>query len=470
MSLGLFGTLGLAARSLQTQQAGIEVAGHNLANVNNPAYARQRLDITTAPPVSTALGPQGTGAEAVSIQSLRNALVDQQIVAEGSVSSYWDAQQQALEFAQAGLGQQIDSTTGSNGTSSQEGLAQGLTDLFNEFQSLSTQPTSLAERQVLLMKASALASQFNQVSQRLDGLRTGLNTSLSSDVDSANKLLSDIANLNDQIISSEINSGEAANDLRDLRQQKIEDLSQLVNIDVAAQSNGGVNITIGGVLMVSDKNVLDSLQTYDAGGGQMLVRAATAGTPLTLTGGSIAGTIDVRDGTVAALSNQIDSLAALLINEVNSVHAAGYSLTGTTGEDFFSGTDASNIAVNPTLLNNPSLVQASGTNGAVGDNSVALALAQLANQTYASLNNQTFSQSFAQTVAALGQSLATANGQISDQQTVQEMLQQQRSSISGVSIDEEMTNLSVYQRAYQASARLITVVDDLLETLVNVIQ
>ena len=467
MSLGLFATMGIAARSLEAQQAGIEVTGNNIANVNNPAYARQQLNLATTTSVNVGVGLEGTGVQAVSIQQVRSTLLDQQITTEQGTSGYLSSQQSALQFAQAALGEQISSTTSSNAANASASIAQGLSDLLNEFQNLSTQPTSMAERQILLQKASALAGQFNQVQQRLDTLHTNLNSSLQSDVGSANQLLSSIADLNDQITNAQINTGSTPNGLIDLRQQKIEQLGNLVNINTAAQPDGAVNITIGGVLMVSGKNMSDTLQTYDAGGGQMLVRATTAGTPLTLTGGTIAGTIDVRDGAVQTLSSNLDTLASQLIDQVNSVHDNGFSLTGSTGQPFFTGADARTIAVNSTLLNNPALIQASGVSGAAGDNTVALALGQLANAPQAGLNNQTFSQSYDQTVSAMGQSLSSVNGQLTDEQTVQQMLQQQRSSVSGVSLDEEMTNLSTYQRAYQASAHLLSIVDQMLDTLVN---
>src|SRR5438552_13136498 len=132
--LGLFGSINLGARSLQTQQMGIEIAGQNLANVNNPAYSRQRLDIDSSLTVPTWVGPQGTGADVVAIQQVRSALLDGQLQSEISVSGYVEAQQQALEYAQANLGQQIDtraSTTQSASTagSGQASLAQGLSDL-----------------------------------------------------------------------------------------------------------------------------------------------------------------------------------------------------------------------------------------------------------------------------------------------------------------------------------------------------
>ena len=318
--LGLFGTLGLAQRSLSTQQQGVEVAGHNLANVSNSAYTRQRIKIQTGQTVPSTIGPQGTGADVVGIQQLRSALVDMQIQDETSVSGYLDAQQQALKYAQANLGQEIDtSSSESTSTSSQSGLAQGLSDMFNAFQSLSTDPTSLAERQVVLMKSLSLTQQFNQTSQRLDTLRSSLNDSVESDASSINTMLSEIAKLNDQIINTETGNVGSANDLRDSRQSKLNELAKLVKIDTAEQDNGAVNISIGGVLMVSDKTVLDQIETYDAGGGQILVRSQNTGQTITPTSGELAGTIDARDGALASLQDALDSLAAKLIAEVNTV-------------------------------------------------------------------------------------------------------------------------------------------------------
>ncbi|MBI5820933.1 MAG: flagellar hook-associated protein FlgK [Verrucomicrobia bacterium] len=466
--LGLFGTLGLAQRSLSTQQQGVEVAGHNLANVSNSDYTRQRIIVQTGQTVPSTIGPQGTGSVVVGIAQLRSALVDRQIQDETSVGGFLDAQQQALQYAQANLGQEIDTTgSGSTSTSGQSGLAQGLSDLFNAFQSLSTDPTSLAERQVVLMKSLSLTQQFNQTSQRLDTLRTSLSDSVESDASSINTILSEIAKLNDQIINTETGNIGSANDLRDSRQSKLNELAELVKIDTVEQDNGAVNISIGGVLMVSDKTVLDQIETYDAGGGQILVRSQSTGLAITPTSGQLAGTIDARDGALASLQADLDLLATQLISEVNAIHATGYNLNGTNGTAFLTGTDAGDITVNATLLNDPSLIQASGASNAVGDNTTALALAQLANTSFASLGNQTFSERYNQTVAQLGQELSSTNSQITNQETVMKALQQQRDSVSGVSLDEEMTDLMKYQRAYEASARLISVLDSMLETVVN---
>ncbi|MBI4326210.1 MAG: flagellar hook-associated protein FlgK [Chloroflexi bacterium] len=472
--LGLFGALNLSARSLQIQQQGVEVAGHNLANVNNPSYARQRLVVQTSLTIPTDAGQQGTGVDSIAIVQLRNVLVDRQIQTETSVRGSLEAQQQALQNAQANLGQQIDrgasSAEGAAATQSvgaQNGLAENLSDLFNAFQSLSTEPTSLTERQVLLTRAQNLATQFNLVSQRLDGLRNSLNDSLTGDVAQANELLHSIARLNEQIVATEAGGSHRANDLRDVRQQKLEGLGKLVKIDSGEDAQGAINISTGGESLITGSTVVDTLQAADAGGGQILVALKSSGKNLALTGGSMQGTIEVRDGALSALQSDLNTLASQLISEVNAVHRTGFSLSGATGENFFAGSNAADIAVNAKLAGDPGLIQAGGIAGAAGDNQAVLALAQLAEKRIGPLNNQTFSQSYGQTVAKLGQALASVNAQIENQEAVESMLQRQRDAISGVSLDEEMTDLMKFQKAFEASARLITTIDAMLDTVLN---
>jgi flagellar hook-associated protein 1 FlgK len=472
--LGLFGVLGMGARAMNAQRAGVEVAGQNLANVNNPAYARQRVAIASSIAIQSEMGPQGTGADAIAITQMRSAVLDDQLQAEASNRGLLQSVQLALQYAQAALGTQIDTTaSGAEGSTAAQGvggahsLSDSLSELFSAFQNWSTNPTSMAERQTLLMKASSLALQFNQLDTRLDNLSTSLNSTIQSEVSVVNQLLTDIASLNQKITTAEAAVGASANDMRDTRQARLEELAKYVNLDLSNGNGGAINISIGGVAMVTNNVVNDAVEAYDAGGGQFLLRAATAGTPLAVTGGSIQGTIQARDGTIANLRADINSLASLLITEVNNVHSAGFSLSGTTGAAFFTGNNAADIGVNAALMNDPTLLQAAGVNGAAGDNQTALALAQLAQTKYAALNTQTFNQAYGQTVATFGQELSSVNTKLSDQQTIENMLLRQRDSIGGVSLDEEMTDLTRFQKAFAASARLITTVDEMLETLVN---
>lgn len=466
--LGLFGTLNLGARSLQTQQQGVEIAGHNLANVNNPAYARQRLQIQTSHTVPDVVGPQGTGAENVAIQQIRNSLVDGQLSSEISVTGFLESQQQAYQYAQADLGQQIDRMgSGTDDVGGQNGIAEYLNDLFAAWQSVSTNPTSTAERQVLVQKAESLAGQFNQVDQRLGELGLQLNASIGDDVNNGNNLLKEIAELNQQIADTEAGAPGFANDLRDTRLARVESLAGFMNIQTTEQVDGSMNITVDGNLLVDGRQVMDIMETYDNGSGGSLVRLQSSGTPLNLTGGSIAGSITARDTGIQDLREDLNSIASSLIAEVNALHQSGYSLTGSTGEVFFTGTTAADIHVNSALLDNPRLLQASADGTAVGDNQVAVAIAQLATQTQAALSGQTFIESYGQTVASLGQSLSGVNSQLGNQQIVENMIRRQRDSISGVSLDEEMTDMLRFQRAYQASAKLINTVDEMLQIVMS---
>jgi flagellar hook-associated protein 1 FlgK len=207
---------------------------------------------------------------------------------------------------------------------------------------------------------------------------------------------------------------------------------------------------------------LDTLQTYDPGSGNLLVQTATGGVSLTLTGGSMQGTIDARDGALASLQNSVNTFASSLITQVNSIYSGGYDLTGATGANFFTGSDAGSIAVNTALINDPSSFQASGSATSSGDNTVALELAELADSPQSNLQNETFGDSFDQTVGDFGHALQTANNQVSNQTAVMNMLTNQQASVSGVSLDQEMTNLLSFQQAYEASAELVTTINQMM--------
>jgi len=466
--LGLFGTLNLAARSMQAQMTGVTVAGQNLANVNTAGYSRQSVQLATSPDLTTGIGPVGTGVDATAIQQIVSALLNSQVQNQQSTSGYWNGQQTALQTTQNALNEFLNgasstasTTTSSTASDSSTGLASQLSGLFSAFQAVATSPTSTTARQALISQAQTLAATFNSVNTQLGSLKTSLNASLSNDVDSANQLLTDIANLNKQISTAEF-SGGTANELRDTREQDLENLAKLTNITTSTGTNGTVDVSIGGQTMVNGYQLLDNLGTYDPGSGRLFVKTGTGGIPLTLTGGSMQGTMDARDGALATLQSGVSKLATTLITQVNAIHNGGYSPTSSTGTNFFDGSDAATITVNAALVANPNLIQTSGSVTASGDNSVALQLAQLGSATQSALGDQTFNDNYDAAVAALGESLSTANTQVTNQTAVAQMYSAQRSSISGVSVDEEMTNLMSFQRAYEASAKLVSTVDTLL--------
>ncbi len=381
-----------------------------------------------------------------------------------------DAQQRALQYSQASLGQQLDlqgTTTSDSGT--QHSLAEDISSLFNGFQSLSSQPSSLAERQILVAKAQDLTTQFSQIARRLDDVDNALDQSVASDVELANAALTDIAHLNASIVAAELGGAGRANDLRDTREQRIEDLAKIANITVTnnPSSSGALDVSIDGVPLVDGPQLFDLLESYSDPAGLVSIRSLATATPITLSGGSLHGTITARDGAVASLRTDLDTLASELVSRVNAIHTPGFDLQDRTGLAFFTGSDAATISVNSDLLADPSRIQAAATPNAHGDNQVILALAQLGDQSISGLQNQTFSEKYQQSVASLGQALNRVNTQSENQGLVEQMLASQRDSASGVSLDEEMTDLIRFQRAFEASARLITTVSEMLETVVN---
>lgn len=467
--LGLFGTLEMGNRSLQTQRQGVEVTGQNLANVNNPAYARQRLTVQTSIAVQSQAGPQGTGVRPVAIQQLRDALIEKQLRNELSVEGYLQSEQEALENAQAQLGETL-SSSGSDATANSKsatGLIGNLTSLFTSFQELAAHPESLMERQRVIASAEGLASQIRNTDLKLASLTDSLNQSVTAEVKDANTLLKEIAGVNHQISQAELGDRMAANDLRDLRQQKLQALSSLVSAESSENPNGTLNVTIDGTLMVEGGTVAETLESFDAGQGRMLVRAAGSGAALTITGGNIGGTIAARDGTVATLRNDLNALASSLIAEVNAVHAAGFNLAGGTGANFFTGSGSADIGVNTVLAADPRLIQASGAANEAGNNDIAVQLAGLMKQPTTGLGQRTFYDHYTGMVTSLGQAIANCDSRLEDQAVVQNMLRRKVDSVSGVSIDEEMTELMKYQKAFEASARLVSTVSEMLDEIVN---
>jgi flagellar hook-associated protein 1 FlgK len=463
--LSLFGVLNMGGESLSVQQEATAVAGQNLANVNNPAYADEQVQLQEATPLDTTIGEEGTGVQAVSITSLRNALLDAQIAAEGSVTGSLTSQQSALQDAEAYLDEQLSSSSSSSdsGASSSNGLTADLSNLYSSLETLSTNPSNISDRQAVIQAAQQVAEQFNEVSSGLNTVNAGLNSSIQNGVNAVNQDFSEIASLNQQIMDVQAGGG-TAEQLVDQREQLIENLSGYVDVTTSTQANGAVNVDINGANFVSDGTRTNDLSTYSD--NNQLYVGTSFGSDLTLTGGSIEGSITARDGTLATLQNSLNTLAGQFINQVNTVYEQGTDLNGDTDQLFFTGSGAADIAVNSTLLSDPSTFQASST-GEPGDNGVVLQLLQLADTPSASLNNQTFSQYYTQAVGSFGSSLQSVNDQLDNSNSVAQMLTQQRASASGVDTDTEMTNLLQFQKAYEASAELISTVNKMLETVLG---
>lgn len=465
---GLFSTLGSSVKALNAHSRAIEVAGKNLANVNNTSYARQRVIYGDRGTIVTAEGAQSLGLEALAVQQLRDALLDRQVMRETALKGSFEAEQDILGRAQAGLGQSIDrsqSATATGSNASTGGLAAAIDDFFNAFQSFAARPTDVGERQTLLQKAAILTDRFQQTDARLAQVQSDVDTSIATDVDDVNRLLTTIADLNAQIGRIEVGAPGTAIDLRDQRQAKLEELAAKLPIEVRNSTDGQIQVVMkdaanADVVLVDRAAVLGSV-AFDGTN----ITGGAAATTLVFSSGKIFGQLNARDGAVQDLRDSLDAMAQQFVASVN----AAYNPTAIPGGDFFGagGTTAATISLQAGLT---AATLRAGT-GAAGDNSIALAVAAIANQSFSTgagdAIDGTLSQFFSRSVSNLGQALASANSRVEDQTNIANLVKSQRDSVSGVSLDEEMADLVRFQRAFQASSRVFSVVDDLLDTVVN---
>jgi flagellar hook-associated protein 1 FlgK len=466
---GIFASLSSAAQALNAQTVAIAVTSKNIANVSNPNYSRQYVVFGSPGEVQTAQGVQEMGLEAMSVQQDSDAILNQQVIRELGLTASATAQQNWLQQAQAGLGQSLTSTASSASSSSTTtgdgGLASALDTLMTGFTALAAQPNDNGTRESLLQQAQTLTQTFNSVDQNLAQVQANAGVQITSNVTTANGLLSNIASLNSQIAAAEVNLPGSAVDLRDTREADLEQLGGIIPVTVTAQSNGEDTVTTPdtggtGIVLVQEGTVPGAL-SYANGA----VTGGSAGATLGLTSGSIAGALAASTGPVQTLRDNLDSLAAQLVTSVN----AAYNPSSTAGGDFFvaSGLTAGTIALNPSL-NATTLT--TGTGGA-GDNSIATAVAALASTTFATSGGDaidgTFSSYYAGVVGTLGQALTSTTANLDDQTNIQTLVENQRSSLSGVNMDQEMSNLVQYQRAYQASSEVFNILDQLLGTVIN---
>ena len=402
----------------------------------------------------------GTGVTLQSVQSVRDSIldlrIDQETSQQSSLNSYVDSmnQVQALFNETQGTGLQTD-----------------LSNFFNSFQSLATDPTSSSLRQAVIVAGQDLAGAFSQTSDNLSTIQQGLDQSVVQTVSQVNQLTAQVANLNQQI-QEVSNSGDNPGSLEDQRDEALTNLSNLIDTAVIYSNNGTVSVTTtNGTALVSG-NQSDALTTQiNSATGMNDVYAHGTDITSTIAGGELQGLINARDDSIPSTQSSLDNLAAGLISAVNKQQNDGYDLNGAKGVDFFTpftpttpGSNAGAAATMSVALTSPDQVAAS-SDGTQGDNGNATALADLQNASIVS--GQTAGDYYSNLIDQVGNAVSNAT---SEQEAVGLVLQQltnQRQSISGVSLDEEATNLITYQQAYEAAARVISTVDELNQATID---
>jgi flagellar hook-associated protein 1 FlgK len=461
---GLFASLSSNVQALMAQSRALEIAGKNLANVNNTSYARQRIRFGDLGTVQTPQGPESMGLQALQVQQLRDVLLDKQVLNEGSLSSYYQTMQSAYQRAQAGLGQTV-STSAASSSTTDSGIGAALDDVFNAFQSFAASPTDTGLRQALLQKTAILSDRMQLADSRLAQVQSDLNTQIGSDVSTTNNLLQQVANLNAQIGRLELGHPGAAVDLRDQRQAILEQIATKLPITSVEDASGQLQVSTkdgsGNPVVLVNLTTVTGPVTFNG-------TSFSAGSPATVlapTSGSMQGALAARNGAVQTLRDNLNQLASQLVTSVN----AAYNPTGLTGNFFdASGTTAATFRLDAGVTA-ANLKASDG--GAAGDNTIAQAIAQLANHSFSTGGGDqidgTFGSFYATSVGRIGQALAGANSSVTNQDSVEQLVRSQRDSVSGVSLDEELADLQKYQRAFQASSRVFNVIDELLDNVVN---
>jgi flagellar hook-associated protein 1 FlgK len=456
--------------ALAAQSEGIQITGNNINNVNTAGYSQENVEISEGP---TTQGLDGTVTGEVSVEGAtqaRSTYLDQQVVSETALTSAATTSQSFLSEAQTALGQNIDTSGQASGvdstTSTPVGINGALSSFFNDFSALAATPTDPTAQASVYEQATDLANQINQASQNLTGVQSDISSQITSDVSSANTLLGTVANLNQQIEVAEENAPGSALSLRDQRQQALQQLAGYMNFQTTADpsGNGAIDLTVQGasgspVTLVNSAG-LQSPVSFNGTNFQ----AGSPATNLALTSGSLPSELSTSTGAIQTVQNNLSSLASQLITSVN----AAYNPSGTGSNFFAAGTGGNLLQVASGIT--ASTVTATATPGS-GNNELATAVAALANQSFSTANgdqiNGTLGGFFTGTVSNLGDQLSNATNTVSDQQLTLQQATSQQDQVSGVSLDEQTSNLLLFQNAYQAAAQYMNTVNSMLSTVIN---
>ena len=453
-------------------------------------------------------GQLGLGVKMQFISQVRDEMLDIKYRTEVNTLGEWEEKYNSISQIEAIFNEPTDT-----------GIRKVMDNFFEGLNSLSKDPSSPTTRAVFIQSAVALAQNFNHMTDNFEKMIRDANEEVESSVRSINSMGSQIARLNKQILEAELD-GSRANDLRDARNLLIDDLSKLVDIQVKEVpiSNGNsstLSILIQGTPLVNytDTNVLeletdqdhpmykDGLDAIPPRTDLSTIRVSNikwaTGSSLDQTklGGTIGGQLQQRDGFkdenkgIPYYVRFTSEFAKSFAETINTAHAAGYALGATTpsGLDIFESNggatiNAGNIKVNQALLNDPTLLALGGVSGAKDDNKNAIAMLELRNnKSFISeidynplsgkskivLGEGTPEDVIKTMISTLGVDGQEAKRMFNNQQYLAEEIDSFRMSVSGVSQDEEMSNMIKFQHAYNAAARMITTVDEMIDVIIN---
>ena len=493
---GIFSSLTSTAYSLQSQSFVVQQAGKNIANINNDGYARQRVQMGTVGSTQTQAGPVSGPQIAIGIEHVRDVFIDRQLLGEISYLSGLEARDFRLKQALANLGDTIDRAGDAQFVDdivqSGGGLRGAIDYFFDTFESFAARPNDATTRQVMFQASENLVEMFHRIDDRFDLLETELNKQINQEVGVLNDLLGELEEINLEIARLETGDPGSALDLRDLRQEKLEQISEygLIEAEEVQGANGQIELTMlradGDREVILGPGTLTRQISFNE--ADSTFRVVGSNEEIDLQDGLIPAILDVKDNAIDPLRGNIDDVANSLATEVNTLYYQAFVPAGADPAvpeiSFFQqptppGGGGTTTAETISLYSEPSdpaitdfvpLTAASlrtSTSDISGANDLALAIADLATTDQAALGDVSFSEFSANLVTELGQDINNIGNRIEVQEDVKELLENRRREVSGVSMDEEVSNMLQYQKAYQATSRYFNILSEMLDTLIN---
>jgi flagellar hook-associated protein 1 FlgK len=456
----------IGKRSMMNSQTALQTVSHNIANKNTEGFSRQKVEIQSAVPVTEGRLQFGMGARAAQVSRTHNPFLEKQIQREGSHKGYLDSQAELLSRVEQVFNEQ-----------SIKGLNQYISDFFNGFRELANTPESITARAVVKETADLMGKDFARIYKQLSDIQNDINFQLMGRADEANRIVAEIASLNQKIVETEMR-GIAANDQRDRRDVLLKQLNSIMDIRVAEGDKGAITVmTAGnGILVSGNECATFSTQRKNSDRLELLVQSSGSPQPIEITsriqGGSLGGMLKIRDEVIEDLKSSINLLASSLVEEVNKAHVQGFDRTGQPATFFFEPIHkdlpaAMSVKVNQLIQDDLNKIATGIEPNTPGDPTIAHVIAQIQNKNIFDGDAATLDDFYNSQVGKLGVLAQRAIKASEAQAEIVQQLSKLRESISGVSLDEEATKMIEFQKAFDASARLIRTADEMFDTVLN---
>ncbi len=450
---GLFTTLSTAANSLDVYQKILETVGNNINNSNTPGYAKLRM-YTVPQAFDPAFGLAG-GITASELQTSRN---------EYSEAGVWRNQSAWASADQ--MSTELSNVEPLFDISGDAGIPGGLNQLFSAISSWSVSPNDSVARGTVIDRADQLAQQFNSMSSGLSNAAQSVDDRLRNAADTINNLTSEIAAINKEMRNDFANQRNPALDTR--LHNALENLSEYVEFSVLKQPDGSATVLLGSQtpLVIDDESMPIGVDT--SSGSMVLWDSQHRDITDQVTGGRVAGLLEVRNSVLPGYQDRLNTLAVALADSINGVLGAGVDANSLPGAPLFSYNDASDAAfsLQVTDINSSELAAASST--APGGNSNALDLAALAGSPQ--MDGLSFTQFYSSLAADVGQALDSVKESSGTRKDLLVQARTMRSELSAVSLDEEAALLLQYQRSYEATARVVSMLNEMTQATIDMMR